>query len=248
MASDTYKWLAKYYDHLFEFRRPFDSARRTIIDPVLPGLGSACDLACGTGVMALRLARRGLTTFAVDLSPEMCRITRQKSRLAALPIKVICADMRDFRLPQPVDLITCMFDAVNHIPRKADLRRVAKAAARALTPGGYFVFDLNNRLAFERIWALPWFIEKEPVAMIMHGGHKRGSDRAWTDVEWFVRAGRNWRRYHEHVEEICWTPAEVREALAAAGFGSIRSWDAAPFFEDALTRPGNRTFWRARKK
>jgi len=247
MPSDTYRWLAKYYDHLFDFRRPFDVARQHTVDPILPDVASACDLCCGTGTMALRFAAKGIQTFAVDLSPDMCRIARRKAREAALPVRVIRAEMQDFRLPQSVDLVTCEFDALNHLPRKRDLLRVAKSVARALRPGGHFVFDVNNRLAFERIWSNTWFLDKDPVALVMHGGHEPGSDRAWSDVEWFVRTGRSWKRYHEHIEEVCWSAAEIRDALERAGFGSIRSWDAAPFFHDALTRAGNRTFWRARK-
>ena len=82
----------------------------------------------------------------------------------------------------------------------------------------------------------------------MHGGHKPGTDKAWSDVEWFGREGKCWKRHHEHIEEVCWTAGEIREALASAGFDRLRSWDAAPFFQDAHTRPGNRTFWLARKR
>ena len=247
MSSDTYRWLAKYYDHLFEFRRPFESARKRIVDPLLPRIESACDLGCGTGTFAVLLARRGIVTFAVDLSPDMCRLAREKARRAAVSLKVIQADMRDFQLPQPVNLITCEFDALNHVPAKRDLRRVLRSVEKALLPGGYFVFDVNNRLAFERIWANTWFLEKDPVAMIMHGGHKLGTDKAWTDVEWFVRSGKSWKRYHEHVEEVCWNASEIQGALTGAGFDQVRTWDAAPMFKDAFTLPGNRTFWRARK-
>ena len=164
------------------------------------------------------LAGKGIRTFGVDLSPEMCRIAREKARRAAMPVRVIRADMRSFQLPQPVDLITCEFDALNHVPRKADLDRVLKAVARALRSGGYFAFDVNNRLAFERIWANTWFLEKDPAAMVMHGGHTPGTDKAWTDVDWFVRQGSNWKRHHEHVEEVCWSATEIRTALARAGF------------------------------
>jgi SAM-dependent methyltransferase len=247
VPSDTYRWLAKYYDHLFEFRRPFAAARKVIIGPLLPNVESACDLACGTGTLAILLAKRGIRTFAVDLSPEMCRITREKARRAALPIRVLRADMRDFSLPEPVDLITSEFDALNHVPRKSDLRRVLTSVAAALQPGGHFVFDVNNRLSFERVWPNTWLIDKDPVAMVMHGGHKRGTDKAWSDVEWFVRSGRSWKRHHEHVEEVCWSAAEIRRELARAGFDRVRRWDAAPFFNDVFTRPGCRTFWRARK-
>lgn len=247
MPSDTYRWLARYYDYLFEFRRPFDIARKHIIGPLLPDVRAACDLCCGTGTMALVLAGQGIKTFGVDLSLEMCRIARRKAREAQLPIRVIRADMREFQLPHEVDLVTCEFDALNHVPRKKDLGRVLKSVARSLRPGGHFAFDVNNRLAFERIWSNTWFLEKDPVALVMHGGHEPGTDWAWTDVEWFVREGACWKRYREHIEEVCWDSTEIREALAKAGFDQVRSWDAAPFFHDALTRPGNRTFWRARK-
>jgi SAM-dependent methyltransferase len=247
MPSDTYRWLAKYYDHLFEYPGGFDEAREHVLGTILPRIDSACDLCCGTGRTAVRLASRGIKTLAIDLSPDMCRIAREKTRKTGMSVKVMRADMRDFRLPHAVDLITCECDGMNHIPRKQDLQRVAKSVARALRPGGYFAFDVNNRLAFERIWSRTWFFDKDPIAMVMHGEHEPGTDKAWTDVEWFVREGKSWKRHHERVEEVCWSPQEIRSALSGAGFDRIRSWDAAPFFNDDVTLPGNRTFWRARK-
>lgn len=246
MAATVYKWLAKYYDHLFDMHEAFDRARTAIIDPLIPDIGSACDLACGTGTLALLFASRKIKSFAVDLSPGMCRAAREKARRTGLPLRVIQADMREFRLPQRVDLVTCHFDALNHLPEKHDLNQVAKSVARALNPGGYFVFDVNTRKSFERVWSMTWFIEKGPVAMVMQSGHLPGLDRAWADVHWFVREGTNrWRRRHEHVEEVCWTKAEIRETLTHAGFGKFRTWDAAPLFQDESTQPGERVFWRA---
>ena len=247
--ATNYRWLARYYDHLFEYDVPFRRARRRILDPLLPKVRSACDLACGTGTQALALASRGIQTFAIDLSPTMCQLAREKARTprAKPKFRVIRADMRDFSLPQSVDLVTCEYDALNHVPDKADLHHVLARVASALEPGGYFAFDVNNRLSFERIWSHTWFIEKDPVAVTMHGDHEPGSDRAWIELEWFVREGKLWKRHHERVEEVCWSEKEMREALAAAGFDRLRRWDAAPFFNDMLTRPGNRTFWLARK-
>jgi SAM-dependent methyltransferase len=246
-VADTYKWLAKYYDFLFEFRRPFDAARRRVIGPLLPDVRSACDLCCGTGTLAVKLAGQGIRMYAVDLSPEMCRIARAKASAAGVAVTVLRADMRIFELPEQVQLVTCEFDALNHVPAKRDLHRVLRSVARSLGPGGHFAFDVNNRRAFERVWSGTWFVDKDPVAMIMHGGHEPGTDRAWTDVEWFIRRGRTWTRHHEHVEEVCWSAAEIRNALTKAGFEKIRSWDAAPFFDDKFTRPGFRTFWLARR-
>jgi SAM-dependent methyltransferase len=249
-ANRPYTLLAKYYDQLFTFAQPWgETARQRLLGPILPRLESACDLACGTGTTALTLAGKGIRMFAVDLSPVMCRLAREKARRARLPLCVLKADMRAFRLPEPVGLVSCEFDALNHVPRKADLALVAKAVARALRPGGYFYFDVNNRLAFEKAWPLTWWIEKPGVAVVMHGGYDRKRDRAWSDVEWFIRDGSCWRRRHERVEEVCWTSAEIRRALREAGFGQVRAWDAAPFFKnDPAIGPGYRTFYLARKR
>lgn len=245
-----YRWLAEYYDKLFTFHLPwFEAARQSVLGKILPRVESACDLACGTGTTALLLAAKGIKMFGVDLSPAMCRIAREKARRARLPLGVLRADMRSFRLPEPVDLVLCEFDALNHVPRKADLARVARAVARALRPGGYFYFDVNNLLAFEKVWRGTWWIEKGGVALVMHGGYDRRRAKGWTDVEWFIREGRCWRRHHERVEQVCWSAAEIRRTLREAGFDQVRAWDAAPFMNtDQSVRPGYRTFYLARRE
>jgi len=244
-----YRWLAQYYDEFFSsFRFPIDAARERLLSRIMPSLGTACDLACGTGTTALILARKGITMYAVDLSPLMCRLTREKAERAGLPIRVLQADMRSFRLPKAVDLITCEYDALNHVPHKAHLRKVAKSVARALRVGGHFLFDVNNSLGFERYWTGAVWFEKPGVAVLMRNGHSREADRAWSDVEWFVRHGKLWRRYHERVEEVCWDADEIRLTLQETGFDQVRAWDAAPFFKDnPLIGPGCRTVYLARK-
>ena len=245
-----YKWLARYYDQLFlSSRSPADTVREQVLGRLLPRVKSACDLACGTGTTALSLAREGIKMYAVDLSPVMCRLAREKARRAGLPLRVLCADMRRFRLPEVVDLVTCEFDALNHVPRKTDLRKVARAVAKALRPGGYFYFDVNNRLGFERYWTSPWWIEKPGVVLVMRNGNDSRHDKAWCDIEWFIREGSLWRRHRERVDEVCWSREEIRCALVEAGFDRLCAWDGAPFFQKVhpLITRGCRTIYLARK-
>ena len=248
-ANRPYGLLAQYYDQLFNFHHSwYEAARQRVLGRILLHIESACDLACGTGTTALALAREGIKMYGVDLSPTMCRLAGEKSRRRDLPLRVLPGDMRHFRLPEPVDLVLCEFDAINHVERKGDLAMVGRAVSRALSSGGYFYFDVNNRLAFETIWPGTWWMEKPGVALVMHGGYDRQRDRVWTNFEWFLQAGSCWRRRRERIEQVAWTKAEVNGTLREAGFERIKAFDATPFFTgDPRIRPGCRTFYLARK-
>jgi 2-polyprenyl-3-methyl-5-hydroxy-6-metoxy-1,4-benzoquinol methylase len=128
--AKPYALIARFYDELHpEAPRMNRYARRKILGKILASVRVVCDLGCGTGTTALELARRGLKVYAVDCSPMMCRQAQVKARRAGLPVQVLCADMRSFRLPEPVELVTCEFNPLNHLPRRADLARVARAVA-----------------------------------------------------------------------------------------------------------------------
>jgi len=246
-----YKTIAHFYDQLHGDNAPAMNrhARGKILGGVLPRVRSICDLGCGTGTTALEFARQGYQVYAVDLSPTMCRLAREKARRAGLPVRVLCADLRSFSLPHAVDLVSCEFNPLNHLRRKEDLERAARAAARALRPGGWFYFDLNTRRSLEELYPGTRWIEKRNFCVVMHGGYDRRRKKGWLEFEWFLRAGRGWRREKERVEDVWWTEAEVRRALRRAGFGRIRSWDGAQVRPRSMgSKPGYDLYFLAEKQ
>ncbi|MBI4902624.1 MAG: class I SAM-dependent methyltransferase [Acidobacteria bacterium] len=244
----SYQWLAEHYDEIFSFRSWMAPARERILESILLRVRTGCDLGCGTASTAIELARDGVRMYAVDLSAVMCRKAKEKVARAGVPVTVLRADMRTFRLPTPVDLVTCEFDAINHVPLKGDLVRVCKSVARALNPGGHFFFDVNHEPAFADVWPLTWWIDRPSVAVTMHGGYDKRRARGWVEMEGFVREGKLWRRHHDYIEEVCWTVAEIRAALTAAGFDRIKIWDAMKFLHhDKGLKRGHRSFCLARR-
>ncbi len=245
-----YKLVARFYDQLQGEAPAMNRlARRKILGRILPRIRSVCDLGCGTGTTALEFARRGYQVFAVDLSPVMCRTAREKARRARLPLRVLCADLRSFRLPQPVDLVTCEFNPLNHLPRKPDLARATRAVARALRPGGYFYFDLNTRRTYEELYSSGHWFETRDFCLALHGGYDRRRKKGWLEFEWFLPLSKGWRRRRERIEDVWWMDAEIRRALQQAGFHRIRAWDAAEVRPRALrSRPGFDVYFLAQKR
>jgi SAM-dependent methyltransferase len=245
-----YKYLAEYYDRIFTpgVSSVQEAIRKALLGKILEHARSACDLACGTGTTAVSLAKSGIRTFAVDNSPGMCRCARQKARREGVALQVLQADMGSFRLPSLVDLVLCEGDAINHLGAKADLARVAKSVAAAVRPGGWFFIDANNREGFRSYWKGTGYLEKPGLVCVMRNANDARQDRAWCDIEWFIRTGPGiWQRRHEHVEEVCWSAREIRTIFKNAGFDRIRAWDAAPYFNNPIIQPGCRTLYLARK-
>jgi len=249
LSSNGYTLLAHFYDQL-QVQAPGMNryARQKVLGKILPRVRSVCDLGCRTGTTALEFARRGLKVYAVDLSPTMCRQARQKARRARLRVRVICADMGAFRLPEQVDLVTCEFNPLNHLPRKGDLSGVARSVARALHPGGHFYFDLNTRRSLEELYPSTHWFEKRNFCMLLHGGYDRRRKKGWLDIEWFLPEGKLWRRHREHMEDVWWTDDEIRRTLRRAGFQHIRAWDAVKVRPPSLkSRPGYDIYYLAQK-
>lgn len=122
------------------------------------------DLACGTGTVALHFAERGWRVEGVDFSDAM--LARARAKIDAVRAKVDATqagaagpsirlrqgDMRSFELDEPVDLVTCNADSINHLASEEDVAATFECVARCLTPGGVFIFDLNTPYTLKNRW------------------------------------------------------------------------------------------------
>ncbi len=99
------------------------------------------DIACGTGPHLLRLAARGYRMTGLDLSAANIEFLGDRARHAGLRTELIVGDMTDFRLPKPVDAAICMQDSQGHLLTNDRIVAHLRAVARALRPGGLYVFD-----------------------------------------------------------------------------------------------------------
>lgn len=106
------------------------------------------ELACGTGRIALHLARAGFQVTGLDVSSPMLAIARQ--RLAAEDpevrgrVTLAAADMRRFRSRGPFDMALYAINSFMHLMTPLDQIRSLKCVARHLREGALLAIDLFN--------------------------------------------------------------------------------------------------------
>ncbi|MFB0533728.1 MAG: class I SAM-dependent methyltransferase, partial [Anaerolineae bacterium] len=199
------------------------------------------DVACGTGIAVTKFAEAGYRVTGLDRSPQMLAQACKRVAQAGLQgITFVEADMRDFTLDQPADLVTCMFDSLNYLLAEVDLAAAFCCAAAALRDGGLYVFDINTIFGLEEGWGSrdlircdtdDWFIvsrtrwdhETLTNTLVFHG---------------FIRRGEVWERFTETHVERGYPVAEIRALLEQVGLTVLTIYDAHA--EDA-TDPGPKT-------
>ncbi len=65
-----------------------------------PGSGAILDVGCGTGRVALDLARRGHRVTGVDIDPALLAELDGRARVAGLELETVCCDARELSLPR----------------------------------------------------------------------------------------------------------------------------------------------------
>jgi SAM-dependent methyltransferase len=96
-------------------------------DPVL-------ELGCGTGRVALHLARRGHEVIGLDQDPELLAVL--DARGEGLRLRTHRADARVFELQEPVALVLAPTHLLQLLPGPVERGECLRCVAAALRPGG----------------------------------------------------------------------------------------------------------------
>ena len=102
---------------------------------------SVLDIACGTGPHLVRLAERGFAMSGLDLSHRNIEFLRQRLAARGHDAQLLVGDMTDFRVPRRLDAAICMQDSQGHLLTNEQLVAHLRCVARAVRPGGLYVFD-----------------------------------------------------------------------------------------------------------
>jgi glycine/sarcosine N-methyltransferase len=151
LVADPYRGLAADYDWIFDDGPLADGVaiNRPATARLLQRVGPAStvlDAACGTGVDAAVLARRGFTVRAADGSEAMVEAAAARFRRHRLAIPVqrcLWADLPD-AIDQRFDVVLCTGNALVHAAGRDAMVQALIGLRRMARPGGYVVVDSRN--------------------------------------------------------------------------------------------------------
>jgi ubiquinone/menaquinone biosynthesis C-methylase UbiE len=143
----AYKEFANIYDELIYEDINYDKVAEKVID--LCNINDInfedyLDLACGTGNVAVKVAKYFKNVYAVDLSDDMLNVAFDKFKKNKIKAKVICQDMCELSLNRKFDLITSVLDSTNYVTENEDLFDYFSRVCEHLKENGLFIFDINS--------------------------------------------------------------------------------------------------------
>ena len=179
--------------------------KRRLVRAIPPDAGRILDLACGTGISTLAIARRFPRSriVGVELREEYLALFREKlRRLGTSNVELALSRAEDYRAAEPFDCI-----ASSYLAKYADLPRLVRNCRGMLKEGGVLVthdFILPPRGSLLALWRLYF------RALQLVGGVLLPS---WNEI------------YHglpRLIEETRWLD-ELQHALAENRFRDVRT-------------------------
>jgi demethylmenaquinone methyltransferase/2-methoxy-6-polyprenyl-1,4-benzoquinol methylase len=178
--------------------------KRQILAQVPRGATRILDLASGTGILAIAIARRfpSAEIVAVELREEYFAVAREKQQAAGLHnVSFHLGRAEDFSSDTPFDCVVS-----SYLAKYSDLPRFAAAAALWLKPGGTFVahdFTLPPQPILRGIWRC-YFAMLQTLGVLVLP--------AWRQIFYGLP---------RLIEETRWVN-ELQEELKKEGFQNIR--------------------------
>lgn len=143
MSAPNYPLYAngQYYDAIYDTYAG-DHVVAFYADLATQAGGEILELACGTGRIAIPLARRGFSVTGIDVADAMLQQARAKSKTEGLQIEWHTGDVRDFDLGKRFGLVFLPSNALCHLLTRNDFESAMACVRRHMDDGARFVVDV----------------------------------------------------------------------------------------------------------
>ncbi len=228
MLAADYDWM---YDDgaLANGRAINHPATARLLQRISPA-STVLDAACGTGVDAAVLARRGFTVWAADGSDAMVESAAARFRREGLAVPVLHRRWAD--LPEATaerfDVVLCIGNSLVHAAGRDAMVQALAGLRRMARPGGHVVVDSRN---WEKLHAERRIVQVAD-RVVTRGGRRCVVLYAWEvpdrlrdeHIAHLVFVFENGDRAEPHEYRIAFRPftvSDLRERLELAGLREV---------------------------
>lgn len=211
------------------------------------GKTNLLELACGTGILALKLAQAGFDVTGLDLSYEMLSVASERFNEAFGEednlIQLTQGDMMDLSEVGQYDLVTCYSDSLCYMKDALEVQQVFDEVHRILNEDGRFIFDVHSPYKMEAIFPSFSFHEETEKYAFLWDSYKDDAPLSIVhELSFYVQNDNGlFERYLEDHHERTYHIDHYLMMLEAAGFSHVEVY--ADFTDDAPTTTSERLFF-----
>ncbi len=215
----SYSALSYFYDELNA-----DCPYGEYADFINKTLGGDCqsvlDCGCGTGNIALALAKSGHKLTAFDISEDALSVAEKKAREDGVHIRFVRADMRSFCVGGDFDAVISTFDSVNYLLYDKELSGFFASAFSCLKKGGVLLFDVNTLYRYENVYSDNCYVlESENAFLSWQNSYNGTSKRCKFFLSlFFVKKNGLWERCDEEHTQKFHSTQKLERLAKEAGF------------------------------
>jgi len=141
LSANPYDRIARLYD---PWSASVTEDVEFYVEEAVASGGPVVELACGTGRIAVPVAKAGVPVIGVDGSAAMLEVAREYAEAEGVSglVDLHVGDVREPPVEERVSLVLIPFRSLLHMTTEADRERALAAALELLVPGGRLVFDV----------------------------------------------------------------------------------------------------------
>lgn len=224
---ELYDELAANYDLMVDWKSRLDGEAaflRRIVDAA--GARTVLDLACGTAMHSVLLARWGLEVVAADPSEKMLEKARENIREAGVDVRLVQAGFGEVGslINRDFDAVLCLGNSLPHLLTRGALASALGDVFTALAPGGVFVTQNRNydKVVAERNRFMPLdAVERDGKEILFFRLLDFGEELITFNIVTLIREEGKWSYSVSSTKHRPVLKAEIEELLRGFAFTSI---------------------------
>ncbi|MBS4215581.1 MULTISPECIES: class I SAM-dependent DNA methyltransferase [Neobacillus] len=219
----SYQHFAYLYDELMK-DAPYDEWIRFVEEKLakydIKG-SKLLDLACGTGQLSVRFAKRGFQVTGSDLSADMLAVAQAKAEAEGLVIPFFEQNMAEFENLEQFDVIGIFCDSLNYLETEQEVKETFLHVFQHLQQGGLFIFDVHSIYKITQVFMNQTFaLNEDHIAYIWNSFPGEESNSVEHELSFFAldeKSGK-YDRYDELHYQRTFSVQQYSDWLAEAGF------------------------------